>query len=155
MAIYPEAVQNIYSRGSDKLSEVQLNMSASCQPGSRVIRAFLTLMTLKSLFCLRNGFLVTVIVAQYTTGWRSVESLTTDRLPVIYWETKHLLARFCFDSNTQETTKGKCILQMFPVFSHYMKRNSAKNFDCNGGIYMYFVGFSREKTTLYSLTLWT
>ena len=31
---------NIYSPGSDKLIEVQLYMSVSCQPGSRVIRAF-------------------------------------------------------------------------------------------------------------------
>ena len=30
---------NIYSPGSDKLTEVQLYMSNSCQPGSRVIRA--------------------------------------------------------------------------------------------------------------------
>ena len=29
---------NIYSPGSDKLTEVQLYMSASCQPGSRVIQ---------------------------------------------------------------------------------------------------------------------
>ena len=28
---------------------------------------------------------------------------------------------------------------MFPIFSHYMKRNSAKIFDCNRGIYMYFM----------------
>ena len=32
---------NIYSPGSDKLTEVRLYMSTSCQPGSRVIRAFL------------------------------------------------------------------------------------------------------------------
>ena len=31
---------NIYSSGSDNLTEVQLYMSASCQPGSRVIRVF-------------------------------------------------------------------------------------------------------------------
>ena len=31
---------NIYLPGSDKLTEVQLYMSTSCQPGSRVIRAF-------------------------------------------------------------------------------------------------------------------
>ena len=30
---------NIYSPGSDKLTEVQVYMSASCQPGSRIIRA--------------------------------------------------------------------------------------------------------------------
>ena len=29
---------NIYSPGSDKLTEVQLYLSTSCQPGSRVIR---------------------------------------------------------------------------------------------------------------------
>ena len=31
---------NIYSHGSDKLTEVQLNMSPLCLPGSWVIRAF-------------------------------------------------------------------------------------------------------------------
>ena len=31
---------NNYSPGTDKLTEVQLYMSASCQPGNRVIRAF-------------------------------------------------------------------------------------------------------------------
>ena len=31
---------NIYSPGRDKLTEGQLYMSVSCQPGSRVIRAF-------------------------------------------------------------------------------------------------------------------
>ena len=31
---------NIYSPSSDKLTEVELYMSTSCQPGSRVIRGF-------------------------------------------------------------------------------------------------------------------
>ena len=31
---------NIYSSGSDKLTEVQLYMSASCQAGSRIILIF-------------------------------------------------------------------------------------------------------------------
>ena len=31
---------NTYSAGTEKLTEVQLYMSTSCQPGSRVIRAF-------------------------------------------------------------------------------------------------------------------
>ena len=34
---------------------------------------------------------------------RVIYSLMTDRQPVIYWATKHLLARLYFDSNTQET----------------------------------------------------
>ena len=50
MLIYPAAyivgyslgsrANNIYSSGSDKLTEVQLYMSTSCQPGSRIIWAF-------------------------------------------------------------------------------------------------------------------
>ena len=32
--------KHIYAPGSDKLTEVHLYMSTSCQPGSRVIRAF-------------------------------------------------------------------------------------------------------------------
>ena len=31
---------NIYSPGSDKLTELQVYMSTSCQPGRRVTRAF-------------------------------------------------------------------------------------------------------------------
>ena len=38
-------------------------------------------------------------------GARVIYSLTTDRQPVIYWATNHLLARICFDFNIQETTK--------------------------------------------------
>ena len=34
------SANNIYSPSSDKLTEVQLYMSTSCQPGSRVVRAF-------------------------------------------------------------------------------------------------------------------
>ena len=41
---------------------------------------------------------------------RVIYSPTTDRQPAIYWATKHLLARFCFDHNTHETTKR----QMYP-----------------------------------------
>ena len=41
---------------------------------------------------------------------RVIYSLTTDRQPVIYWVTNHLLARIYFDSNTQETTKK----QLYP-----------------------------------------
>ena len=33
---------NIYSPGNNKLTEVQLNISTSCQSGSRVIRALST-----------------------------------------------------------------------------------------------------------------
>ena len=36
---------------------------------------------------------------------RVIYSLTTDRQPVTYLATNHLLARFHFDFNTQETTK--------------------------------------------------
>ena len=34
------SANNIYSPGSDKLTEVQLYMPSSCQPGSQVFRAF-------------------------------------------------------------------------------------------------------------------
>ena len=38
----------------------------------------------------------------------SYYSLTTDRQPVTYLATNHLLARLYLDSKTQETTKGMC-----------------------------------------------
>ena len=66
---------------------------------------------------------------------RVIYSPTHYRQPVIYWATGNLLARFYFDSYSQETMKGKRVLQMFPV----IKRIPAKNFDCNRVIYMYFV----------------
>ena len=34
---------------------------------------------------------------------------------------------------------------MLPVFCHCMKRNPAKNFDCNRGIYIYFISFDVRK----------
>ena len=71
---------------------------------------------------------------------RVIYSLTTDRQPVIYWATNHLLARIYFDSMKKKRLKGKCILQMVSVFRHYT-RSPAKNFECNRGIYMYFVSF--------------
>ena len=42
-------------------------------------------------------------------GARVIYSLTADRQPVIYWATNRLLARICFDSNTQtqKTTKRR------------------------------------------------
>ena len=42
---------------------------------------------------------------------RVIYTLRTDRQPVIFWETNHLLARLCFNSNTQETTKR----QVYPL----------------------------------------
>ena len=40
MLIHPASVQITFIHTSAKLTEVQLYMSALCQPGSRVIRAF-------------------------------------------------------------------------------------------------------------------
>ena len=67
--------------------------------------------------------------------------LTTDRQPVIYWATNHLVARFYFDSNTQETTQRQVYPTDVSIFPPLHKRNHAKNVDCNRGIYMYFVRF--------------
>ena len=118
-----------------------------------------------SVICyLRNRFWLTVICCQYITGWRSVMkwvfqelearviySLTTDRQPIIFWRQitcKHGSVTFL---THKKQRKGKCILQMLPLSCHYMKRNSAKNFDCNRGIYMYSVNFLCEKVTLHSV----
>ena len=66
-------------------------------------------------FGLRNRFLLTVIcypINHWLEVSREVDisrariySLTTDRQPVTYCATNHLLERICFDSNTQETTE--------------------------------------------------
>ena len=70
-----------------------------------------------------------------------IYTLMTDQQAVTYRATNHLLARLYFYSNTQKTMKSKYILQMLPVFHHFMKRNPAKHFDHIKGIYMYFVSF--------------
>ena len=57
---------------------------------------------------------------------RVIYSLTTDRQAVIYWPTNHLLERIYLILTHKKRLKGKCILQMFPVFRHYMTRNPAK-----------------------------
>ena len=47
MGISPGSrANNMYSPGCEKLTEVQLYMSVSCQPGSQVIRPSLTLKNL-------------------------------------------------------------------------------------------------------------
>ena len=54
-----------------------------------------------------------------------IYSLTTDRQSVIYWATNHLLARFYFDSNTQETTKR----QVYPSdVSSFLPLHEKKSF---------------------------
>ena len=62
---------------------------------------------------------------------RVIYSLMTDRQSVIYWATNHLLARLCFDSNTQETTKKQLYPSDFFQFSAITRRNPANNIDCN------------------------
>ena len=47
---------------------------------------------------------------------RVIYSLITDRQPVIYWATNHLLARLYFDSNTQEMTKRQAYLSYVSSF---------------------------------------
>ena len=61
-----------------------------------------------------NGY-ITSSKCEWYIHWRQREvrviyPLTTDQQPVIYWATNHLLARLCFDSNTQETKKK----QLYP-----------------------------------------
>ena len=72
---------------------------------------------------------------------RVIYSVMTVRQPVIYWATNHLLARLCFDSIDARIDE----FQILVIFRHYMKRNTAKNIDCNGGVYMYIIGFLRRE----------
>ena len=88
-------------------------------------------------FYLRGRFLLTVICCPIYHCWRSVVkwiyhecvvrviySMTTDRQPVIYWAKKQ-------DSISilthKKLRKGKCILQVFPVFPPLHIRNPAEN----------------------------
>ena len=72
---------------------------------------------------------------------RVIYSLTTDRQPVIYGATNHLLARICFDSNTYETTKRQVYHSDVFSFPPLHEKKSRQEFDCNRGSYMYFVTF--------------
>ena len=72
---------------------------------------------------------------------RVIYLLKTDRQPVIYWETNHLLARFYFSSNTQETTKRQVYPSDVSSFLPLHEKISRQDFDCNRGIYMYFLSF--------------
>ena len=58
------------------------------------------------------------------------------------------------DRQHSRNDKSACVsFRCFQVSRHYMKRNPAKKFDCNRGIYMYFMSFGREKTTFHGQTL--
>ena len=72
---------------------------------------------------------------------RVIYSLRTGRQPVIYWETNHLLARFYFSSNTQETTKRQVYPADVSSSLPLREKKSHQDFDCNRGIYMYFLCF--------------
>ena len=72
---------------------------------------------------------------------RVIYSLTTDRQPVIYWATNHLLAGIYIDSTTQETMRRQVHPSDVSSFPPLHEKNLAKNFDCNRGVYMYFIGF--------------
>ena len=54
---------------------------------------------------------------------RVTYSLTTDRQPVIYWATNHLLARLYFDSNTHETKTR----QVYPSEIAKVERKTLRN----------------------------
>ena len=75
-------------------------------------------------YTFRDRFLLTVICCP-TYHWSKISrevyisraqsasdlfTAKTDRRPMIYWTTNHLLARLYFDSNAQETSKGRCVL---------------------------------------------
>ena len=70
-----------------------------------------------------------------------IYSLTTYRQPMIYWATNHLKARLYFDSNTQETTKRHVYPSDVASFLPLHEKKSRPNFDCNSGVYLYFVSF--------------
>ena len=93
--------------------------------------------------------------------WRSVvKRIYSERIalviypqPVIYSETNHLLAGIHFDSNTQETTKRQVYPSHVSSFPPLHENKSRQELDTNKDIYVYFVSFKCEKTTLHRLTI--
>ena len=54
---------------------------------------------------------------------RVIYPLMTDRQPLIYWASNHLIARIYFDSNTNDEKAS----MSFRCCRFYIKRNPAKN----------------------------
>ena len=75
--------------------------------------------------------------------------LSTDRQPVIYWATNHLLERIYFDSYTQE--KAVVSFRLFQI-SAFALKNPANISDCNTDVYTYFLSLICTKMMLHRLT---
>ena len=81
---------NIYSPGSDKVTEVQMYMSNSCQPRSRVIRAF---SELHSFFCfffffLFSDFAIKATKSENKKGFSiSVKARISSRVHKFFFDT--------------------------------------------------------------------
>ena len=84
---------------------------------------------------------------------RVIYVLLTERQPVIYWATNHLLARLDFNFNAQEMKVQQVYPSDVASFLPLLEKKSPKNFDCSRRFYMYFISFRCEKTTLLHLTL--
>ena len=67
---------------------------------------------------------------------------------------KSLVSKTILILTQKKWQKGKSILQMFPVFCHYIKENPTKNFDCNRGVNMNSLSFWCDKTMLHCLASW-
>ena len=91
---------------------------------------------------LSNRFLPTVICCPLyhwlevshevdISGASSMSDIFTDKLPT----TTEMLGNKSLASKTLRNDKKA------NVRYHYMKRNPTKNFDCNRGVYMYFLSF--------------
>ena len=114
-------------------------------------------------FSLRNRFLLTVICCPiylwlevyHEREAQVIYSLMTDWRPEKYWATNHLLARLYFNSNTQEKTKRLIILQMVPVFRHYIKRKESRQelWLLQRHLHV-FPNFWCEKMMLHRIMIW-
>ena len=118
-------------------------------------------------WCLKQRFLLTVIYCQIyhwlevshevdISQARSASDIFIEDWPITcdILGNKSLVSRTLFRFLPREMTKRHVYPSDVSSFCHYMKRNPAKNFDCNSGLYMYFVSFWCEKTMLHRLTSW-
>ena len=62
----------------------------------------------------------------------------SDHQPVIYWATKYLLAKICFDLNTQETAKTQVYPSDFSSFPPLHKEILPIIFHYHRGVYITF-----------------
>ena len=98
---------------------------------NKVVNIVLNLSNRFSVICCPQYHWLEVSHEVDISGASSMSDIFTDKLPT----TSDMLGNKSLASKTQRNDKKAS------VRCHYVKRNPTKNFDCNRGVYMYFLSF--------------